>query len=196
MIIGTTKWVACCDTEAGTRGEDAHQNLDTVRPQPVVAHTWFWQQPWLLQTTLSSTQSSPSITSFLLLAARHFPSLNWLITLWEWWQSGMTLKQPCNPYCRSMVIAITVHNTERVSSACISMNLLLHPSALLHWSSCPIAGSYIISPLSSHKPSYHCKSLEIQELIILPLHVTPLAVFDPSCYMGHPESLRNLTGLP
>lgn len=51
------------------------------------------------------------------------------------------------------------------------------PSALLHQSSCSIAGSYTTSYLSSHKPCYYCKSLEILELIILLLHVTPLAIW-------------------
>ena len=52
-----------------------------------------------------------------------------------------------------------------------------------------IAGSYITSHLPFHKSGYHCRSSEIQELIILPLYVTPLAICDSSCYMGQPEPL-------
>lgn len=55
--------------------------------------------------------------------------------------------------------------TQRVSSASISMNLLLHSSFLLHSSSWPIPGSYITSHIFSCIPCYHCKSLAIQKLI-------------------------------
>lgn len=51
-----------------------------------------------------------------------------------------------------------------------------------------VAGSQSTSHLTSHNPSHHCKSSEIQELIILPLHVSPLAIHHPSCCVGQPES--------
>lgn len=64
------------------------------------------------------------------------------------------------------------------SKSKLSMYIHEPTSALLHQSSCPIAGSYITSYLSSHKLCYYCKSVEIQELIILCLHVTPLTIWD------------------
>lgn len=56
-----------------------------------------------------------------------------------------------------------------------------------------VAGSRSTSHLTPHHPSYHWKSSEIQELIILPLCIAPLATHHPSCYKGqqsHCESYR------
>lgn len=55
-----------------------------------------------------------------------------------------------------------------------------------------VAGSHSTSHLTPLNPSHHCKSSEIQGLIILPLHIAPVAIHHPSCYMGQPETLWKL----
>lgn len=141
--------------------------------------SWYWQT--------SSCDSMNNFDSNSIFSRPHSQVLSHSLTTcslvllkpaptWGQWQSGMVSKQSRNPHLKAC-LQLPLSARQKISSADIFINLLLHSSTPLYCSSWPTSGSDSTSHCSSCVLCYQCKYSATQKLIT----VSPCY---PSCNLG------------